>query len=366
MRRRILIGAATKAAPAPQREFVDLGLPSGNLWAVENVTGGDYSYEENGFYYYKFANDNDIHIAENAVAQWAGNNTDVRLPTKDDYAELKDYTNVTFENNYIKFENKADSQKYIRIYLAGYNWLGTLSDFGTNGYTWTSDIYSQNDRTAYDFEYSEDSLTINSSSFASAFILRALKTSSTPSYRVIDLGLPSGTLWGNKNVGASSPSDVGFYFSWANIDGVTANNARDLTKNSYNDTWGANVSTDISPGNIYDAAHSNLSGKWVMPTIAQYTELFNNTTHEFTNQDNVNGLLLTSKINNETIFLPVTGYIDDGVLKDTNAGNYWSTTMSTVSSTEAFGILFSSGTMSLNHTYPRYCGCAIRPVCNPT
>ena len=30
----------------------------------------------------------------------------------------------------------------------------------------------------------------------------------------VDLGLPSGTLWADRNVGAASPEDCGDYFAW--------------------------------------------------------------------------------------------------------------------------------------------------------
>jgi len=43
------------------------------------------------------------------------------------------------------------------------------------------------------------------------------KSSSAPI--AVDLGLPSGRLWADRNIGASSPEDVGLYFSWGNTDG---------------------------------------------------------------------------------------------------------------------------------------------------
>ena len=41
-------------------------------------------------------------------------------------------------------------------------------------------------------------------------------------YEYVDLGLPSGTLWGTMNVGASKPSDYGLYFQWGDTQGYTA------------------------------------------------------------------------------------------------------------------------------------------------
>ena len=34
----------------------------------------------------------------------------------------------------------------------------------------------------------------------------------------VDMGLPSGTLWCDRNVGAKSPEDYGAFFSWGNTD----------------------------------------------------------------------------------------------------------------------------------------------------
>lgn len=39
-------------------------------------------------------------------------------------------------------------------------------------------------------------------------------------YNVVDLGLPSGTLWADRNVGALSMEDGGTYFAWGEIEGV--------------------------------------------------------------------------------------------------------------------------------------------------
>ena len=41
-------------------------------------------------------------------------------------------------------------------------------------------------------------------------------------YELIDLGLPSGTLWMDRNIGASSPEDAGLYFAWGETQGYTA------------------------------------------------------------------------------------------------------------------------------------------------
>ena len=39
-------------------------------------------------------------------------------------------------------------------------------------------------------------------------------------YQVVDLGLPSGTKWLDRNIGAKTVDDYGAYFTWGNTDGV--------------------------------------------------------------------------------------------------------------------------------------------------
>ena len=42
-------------------------------------------------------------------------------------------------------------------------------------------------------------------------------------YGEVDLGLPSGLKWADRNVGAEPPQDNGAYFSWGNVEGVVSN-----------------------------------------------------------------------------------------------------------------------------------------------
>ena len=40
-------------------------------------------------------------------------------------------------------------------------------------------------------------------------------------YKAIDLGLPSGRLWADRNVGAEKETDYGLYFQWGDTVGYT-------------------------------------------------------------------------------------------------------------------------------------------------
>lgn len=123
---------------------------------------------------------------------------------------------------------------------------------------------------------------------------------------MVDLGLPSGTLWANINVGAQSPVDFGEYYAWGETK-----TKKEYTRSNYDpknaggSVWD-NIGLDIS-GTIYDAAQMNWAGAWVMPTNKQQQELFNNCDVTWTTKFGVNGYLFTSKINGKSIFLPAAG-----------------------------------------------------------
>ena len=48
--------------------------------------------------------------------------------------------------------------------------------------------------------------------------------------QLIDLGLPSGTLWAACNVGATSPEQAGLYFAWGEISGFAADEEGELER----------------------------------------------------------------------------------------------------------------------------------------
>ena len=66
-----------------------------------------------------------------------------------------------------------------------------------------------------------------------------------------------------------------------------------------------------------------------MPTTAQIRELIDNTTSEWTEQDDVNGRLFTSK-NGNSIFIPAAGIALDGSFDNSgSSGDVWSSMLST-------------------------------------
>lgn len=95
----------------------------------------------------------------------------------------------------------------------------------------------------------------------------ANKKRSTPanSYKVIDLGLPSGTKWADRNVGARSPEDYGGLYPFGNPWCTMKKN-----EGFYD------VSNII--GTQYDIAKAKMGGSWRTPSAAQLKELVDNCT----------------------------------------------------------------------------------------
>ena len=104
----------------------------------------------------------------------------------------------------------------------------------------------------------------------------------------VNLGLPSGTLWATCNVGASAEEEVGTYFSWAEV---------------------------------------NAGVGYIVPTKEQIEELAAQCTSTAQTIGGVNGALITSKVNGNTVFLPACGYkISSSYTQSSGYACLWSAT----------------------------------------
>ena len=114
---------------------------------------------------------------------------------------------------------------------------------------------------------------------------------------VVDLGLPSGTLWATRNLGARSETDYGGYYAPAD--------ARPYV--------------------------SNLFGpEWTTPTSTQTAELVNHCTNKWVSNykgSKVSGRLFTGP-NGNTLFLPAAGNKKNGILRKLGSdGDYWTSSI---------------------------------------
>ncbi len=156
----------------------------------------------------------------------------------------------------------------------------------------------------------------------------------------VDLGLPSGLLWAQCNVGATTPEGYGNYFAWGetttkdscnwstyryctvNGEGSLAS----LTKYNTRTPFGTvdNLTT-LEPGD--DAATVNMGNGARTPTMDEWNELLNNTTVEWTTLNDVLGRKFTAP-NGESIILPAAGHYNDSDFLDIgSSGRYWSSSL---------------------------------------
>ena len=202
------------------------------------------------------------------------------------------------------------------------------------------------------------------------------------------VNMGNGLKWATCNVGAENPEDYGDYFAW----GETAPKAeynwgtyqwmedgqsswKRITKYTFADnqkdgTWwydGDTFKGDKGDGVEHkdfasydyedDAARANWDGNWRTPTDAEWTWLRENCTWDWKTTDDGyahNGMLVTSNVNGNTIFLPAAG-------NDGSSGYYWSSSLTEDYSGGARYVYIFSGGVYRN-TSSRFCGQSVRPV----
>jgi len=180
----------------------------------------------------------------------------------------------------------------------------------------------------------------------------------------VDLALPSGVLWADKNIGASTPYEDGLYFSWGNITGHTGDDGYDFgTSNDgpYASTDGAALTGNIPTNTTYDAARHNMGAPWRMPTVGEFQELNANCDYEWTDEDGVAGRRFTSRINGNSIFFPAAGDRNGtGLDNRGTSGYYWSSSLH--SQAGGYNLGFSSGGVGPADTSDRFYGFSVRAV----
>ena len=150
---------------------------------------------------------------------------------------------------------------------------------------------------------------------------------SSEHYEAIDLGLPSGRKWADRNLGQSlidDPVDYGFLMD-------------------------------------FDSAQEfSLPEGWHIPTKEDFQELYDNCDHEWIDDNGLRGMKFISK-NGNSIFFPAAGRYDGTTLYNRGAyGYYWSS--SYYSATRAYYLLFNSeGVGPQGYSHRRH-GFSVRAV----
>lgn len=160
--------------------------------------------------------------------------------------------------------------------------------------------------------------------------------------KAIDLGLPSGTLWANCNLGAKSEQYDGDHYAFGTIE----------SKDDYPDNTGEQFADGESIiGTSYDVAHTKLGSEWQLPSKKQMQELIQKCRFIIRTE----GYDVIGP-NGNKIFLPYTR-------GNSNIGYYWS-------GNKGYVLEFQPGykksnqddEAELRNNFATFCGLSVRPV----
>ena len=171
--------------------------------------------------------------------------------------------------------------------------------------------------------------------------------------RAVDLGLS--VMWAICNVGAEKPEEFGDYFAW----GETTPKSEYTEENC--STYHVKID-DFSGNPQYDTATANWGDGWRMPTTLEQKELLTKCSVEHATINDVVGIKITG-VNGKSIFLPATGYNEDGVPRLTGSyGYYWSSTPGEEHGYLSYGLLIQYDKSEHSYRDWRYMGFTVRPV----
>lgn len=312
----LLKAAAGIGGSTDKVEYVDLGLPSGNLWAKCNLGAsspeayGDYyawgevepkqEYTKSNYKWYKEGapsqgftkyNNEDgkltLEDEDDAVIQKLGNGW--RTPTLADFRELTNQKYTTIEkttlNGVAGYQiTSKKNKKSIFIPFAGFKnsekpQTRFISDDEevavcmTNLRRIDNMVYN-----AWTFAFQNDRIGRYGKRRPDGISIRPVKGPGVPvPNNCVDLGLTSGLLWAKCNLGTTDPTQLGDYYAW----GETSTKKKYYSDNykhfkidggikvlKYNEKDGKTV-LDLND----DAARANIGAGYRIPTKEDWEEL---------------------------------------------------------------------------------------------
>lgn len=313
----LLKAAAGIGGSTDNVEYVDLGLPSGNLWAKCNLGAsspeayGDYyawgevepkqEYTKSNHKWYKEGapsqgftkyNNEDgkltLEDEDDAVIQKLGNGW--RTPTLADFRELTNQKYTTIEkttlNGVAGYQiTSKKNKKSIFIPCAGFKnsekpQTRFISDDEevavcmTNLRRIDNMVYN-----AWTFAFQNDRIGRYGKRRPDGISIRPVKGLGVPvPNNCVDLGLASGLLWAKCNIGTTDPTELGDYYAWGEIspnkkEYYSSNYKHFKVKSNievlkYNEKDGKTV-LDLND----DAARANIGAGYRIPTKEDWEEL---------------------------------------------------------------------------------------------
>ena len=377
----LLKAAAGIGGSTDKVEYVDLGLPSGNLWAKCNLGAsapeayGDYYawgevepkqvYTNSNHKWYKegapslgftkYNNEDGKLSLENeddAVIQKLGNGW--RTPTLADFRELTNqkYTTIkkTTLNGVAGYQiTSKKNKKSIFIPFAGFKndkpQTREISSDETVAVCMTNQRRIDNQVfNCWTFAFEQDRIRRYGKRRYDGISIRPVKGPGVPVPNdCVDLGLASGVLWAKYNIGTTDPTELGNYYAW----GVTS------TTKKYNNAYYKHYKTD-EYGSIKkilkyneedgktvldledDAARANFGVGYRIPTQEDWKELLEDCKWEAVtatlpivvdpSQKKIIARWKVTGPNGNSIVLPATiGFRSDGIHDATDMNTYYTT-----------------------------------------
>lgn len=347
-------------SPVTEGEFVDLGLKV--KWASRNI--GASIPEETGNYYAwgeiatkdSFTLDNYRHCSDASTGAFSKYNSDDtrtfldwnddvvqitkgenwRMPTMDDWVELQencDWELTTMNGTRGYRIVSRINENSIFLPIAGFKEGSQLRDemrarywsSSTSDANWIWDRVRNLNESTFERYYHGDARYLG-------MPVRGVYDDSANQMQLgtsdfVDLGLSVD--WARCNMGSTLPQQIGNYYAWGEMttkssyswDNYRFGKSDELTKYNANDGVRVLYKDD-------DVVYKKYSGKYRIPTKAEWEELWNNCDSELRRINNHWGYLLTSKKNGNSIFLPLTGYMDGGQIRGCMKPRYWSSSLS--------------------------------------
>lgn len=165
-----------------------------------------------------------------------------------------------------------------------------------------------------------------------------------------------GVEWAKWNVGATTETGYGDYFSWGAI--------YPQYKYEQSDYQESAIAADLTDAK--DVAYQKLGSVWHMPTKVQFEALSSKISSSSTwetdyNGSGVNGYLITADNGTDVLFLPAAGIWRDVLLDAGSIGYYWSSTY--YNTIGAWFLVFNYYYADVND-FDRHYGYSVRPVHN--
>jgi hypothetical protein len=219
--------------------------------------------------------------------------------------------------------------------------------------------------------------------------LQGLDQSAGRTDYMVDMGLPSGLLWADRNIDATQPDGFcespyqyeGSFFSWGNTEphNPTSTSAFGYDWGTSNDgpyasTPGAKLNGNMAPSQ--DIVRVICGAPFRLPTTGEFDELFANIDYvqadgetvidasqanKLVTVNSIVGIYLKSKINGKRLFFPCSGY-GSGSSWDYRGsnGHYWSSSLYSAAGGRILS--FYSGGVYPQDAYNRFLGFAGRAV----